>query len=267
MLIGLYLNRLTLSSYRPNTVDLRRRVLTNFERTLDPRGVIDASRFDCEAFLARDLKPGSRRVYRSTLRHFYAWTVEEGFLEIDPAIKVPPIRVPKGTPRPLSDQQLAQALAAADQRTHAWLLLMWLAGLRCCEVSGLRPDDLVRTEGGWLLMLREEKGGTAGVVPAHEAVVAALLDLPTRSGLWWGCTPKHVSQFTAAFLRASGVDATSHQLRHSAATSWLRVSGHDLLTTSKLMRHKSVDTTTIYAALDPTRPTEVVRLVKAPGGS
>lgn len=266
MLIPLYLNRLTISSYRPATIDMRRRVLLNFRAHLAPRTLADATRHDCEAFLARPLAPGSRRVYRSTLRHFYAWAVEEGLLAASPAEKVPPIRVPHGTPRPVSDDQLRQALAAAPPRMRAWLLLMALAGLRCMEVAALAPRDLVETDGGWLLMLRETKGGGAAVVPAHEAVVGALRALPVHAGgTWWSCTAKHVSQHTGKFLRAHGVEATAHQLRHTAATSWLRVSGHDLLTTSRLMRHKSVDTTTVYAELDPTRPAEVVRMVPAAG--
>jgi len=260
-----YLNRLTISSYRPNTVDLRRRVLHNFEAGLVPRTLMGATRHDVEAFLARPLAPGSRRVYRSSLAHFYGWAVEEGLVPTDPTQKVPSIRVAHGTPRPITDDQLRQALSVANPRMRAWLLLMALGGLRCMEVSVLTPGDLVRTGTGWLLMLRETKGGAPAVVPAHEAVVLSLMALPTYSGTWWGCTPKHVSQATGAFLRAAGVDATAHQLRHSAATSWLRASGHDLLTTSQLMRHKSVATTTIYTQLDPTRPAEVVGLVHLAG--
>lgn len=261
LLIESYLSRLTLASYRPATVDLRRRVLVNFAATLAPRELADASRHDCEQFLARPLAPGSRRVYRSTLRHFYGWAVDEGLLGENPAGRIPPIRVRAGTPRPVSEPDLRRALARADTRTRAWLLLMSLAGLRCLEVAALRPRDLVSTDGGWLLMLVETKGGAPAVVPAHPAVVSGLSMLPVSAGMWWSCSSRHVGRVVAGHLRSCGVDATAHQLRHTAATAWLRASDHDLLTTATLMRHRSVQTTQVYAQLDPQRPAQVVSLV------
>lgn len=266
MLIESYLNRLTLSSYRPATVTTRRAVLGNFERAIAPRRLEDVTRHDIERFLARPLAPATRRLYRSSLRHFYQWATEEGLLSSNPAERVPPIRVKHGTPRPVSEDDLRLALSRADVRMRAWLLLMSLAGLRCMETAALRPGDLVRSDAGYLLMLRETKGGAPAVVPAHDQVVQALLSLPVMAGsTWWNVGPRQVSRQVAAHLRGCGVDATAHQLRHTAATAWLRASGHDLLATRDLMRHKSVDTTSVYAELDPVRPAQVVRLVTMAG--
>jgi len=63
------------------------------------------------------------------------------------------------------------------------------------------------------------------------------------------------------YLRSIGVDATAHTLRHYAGTTWYRASGHDLLTTAALLRHKDVSTTQVYARVDDERPTEVVHAV------
>ncbi len=180
-------------------------------------------------------------------------------------MKVPPIRVPRATPRPISDSDLALALSRADARMTSWLLLMALAGLRCLEVAALCPVDLVEVGDGWLLHLRETKGGGTATMPAHPAVVAALAVLPVRNGRWWTCTRGTVSTQTAVFLRSLGVDCTAHQLRHFAGTAWYRTSGHDLLTTARLLRHANVATSQRYAQLDPVRPMEVVRSVTVPG--
>lgn len=269
MLIESYLNRLRLSSFRPNTIDLRRRVLNHFQRFIAPTPLPQAGRDDVEAFLARDISPGTRRAYRSSLRHFYSWCVDEGHLDADPTARVPPIRVTVGTPRPIAEDDLRRALSLADARMRAWLLLMSLAGLRCMEVAGLEPDDLVRTETGWLLMLKVTKGGGSGTVPAHPRLVEVLLALPvfTNGGRrsWWSVSPAAVSRQVGAHLRAAGVDATAHALRHTAATSWLRASGEDLLTVKRLLRHKSVSSTEVYAELAAERPAEVVSLVKTAG--
>lgn len=259
-----YANQLTLSGYRPRTVSERLVVLRAFASSLEPRQLAQAERQDVEAFLARPLAAESRRAYRSHLRAFYSWGVDEGLLADDPTLKVAPIRVPRGQPRPISSDDLALALDQAPGRMRAWLLLMALEGLRCLEVSGLRPRDLTVTPTGTLLFLRECKGGGSATVPAHPAVLEALKQLPVRNGLWWNCNAKTISRQVRDHLHSLGIMATGHQLRHAAGTSWYRASGHDLLTTATLLRHASVDTSQIYAQLDPTRPAEVVNLVSVP---
>ncbi len=72
-----------------------------------------------------------------------------------------------------------------------------------------------------------------------------------------------MSLIVGTHLKSCGVNASAHQLRHFAGTSWYRASGHDLLTTATLLRHANVQTTQRYAQLDPTRPTEVVNAVPA----
>jgi integrase len=125
----------------------------------------------------------------------------------------------------------------------------------------LRPEDLQQVEGGVLLRLREGKGGHVGVVPAHVSILDALAALPIRYGAWWACSASTVSALVGEHLRNCGIPATAHQLRHHAGTAWYRTSGHDLLTTAALMRHASVTSTQIYAALDSTRSAEVVNAV------
>lgn len=266
MLIDAYLNRLRLASFRPTTITTRRSILLNFTRRIDPTVLEQATRLHVEAFLARDdLSPNTRRVYRSSLRHFYGWAVEEGYVQADPTLRVPSIRCPQGVPRPVSEDDLRHALAVADLRMRSWLLLMSLAGLRCMEVAGLRPADLVQTENGFLLMLKVTKGGASATVPAHPRVAEVLLALPVVEGRWWDVAPRTVSRQVGEHLKDAGVAATAHQLRHTAATSWLRASGEDLLTVRRLMRHKSVATTQVYAEIVGERPAEVVSLVRAAG--
>ena len=57
------------------------------------------------------------------------------------------------------------------------------------------------------------------------------------------------------------IEATAHKLRPYAWTAWFKASGQDILTTARPLRHASIQTKQIYAAVDPARPTEVVNLV------
>jgi len=269
MLITCYLNRLRLAGYRPSTITARECCLRAYERSLEVHQatVEGATRLHVEAFLARDLAPESRRAYAGHLRGLYRWAVEEGHLSSDPTDRLPTVRIPRAVPRPIDPDDLRKAVDTASPRMRAWLLLMAMQGFRCIEVAALRPQDVTVTDTGGVLFLRETKGGGTASMPAHTSVIAALELLPQRDGLWWECTRRHVSVEVAVYLRSLGIDATGHQLRHFAGTSWLRASGHDLLTTARLLRHESVKTTQIYAQLSAERPAEVMALTHAPGRS
>lgn len=261
MLIAAHLDHLTLAGYRPRTIAERRKILRHLARFLAPVPIEQATRHQLQAFLARPLAPESRRAYRGHLTGFYEWLCAEGAVAVSPAEGLPTIRVPRAVPRPVPEADVTLALRLAPPRMHAWLLLMALAGLRACEVSGLRPEDLLVLDGNALLFIREGKGGAQSTVPAHTLIVDALAHLPQSGGRWWTCSASQVSREVSLYLTSVGVRATGHQLRHSAATSWYRASGHDLLTTSRLLRHQSVSSTQVYAQIDPTRPAEVVRRV------
>lgn len=249
---------------RPRTIECRSRILRTFQRQLEPTSLLEATRADIETYLGADLALRSRVTYLTHLRCFYRWALDLDLIEHDPTAKIKLPRVPLGVPRPLSQGDLAYAVEHATPTMRAWLLLMALAGLRCIEVSHLRPADIMDAEGIPLLYLRECKGGGTATVPAHTEVLAALNALPIRNGAWWDITAKTISKYVSSYLRSLGIDGTAHQLRHTAGTAWYRESGHDLLTTARLMRHAHASTTQIYSQLDPTRPAEVVRLVKLP---
>ena len=187
--IAQYLNQLTLAGFRPKTISAREGCLRAFAATVQPHQVEHASRRDIEAYLARPLAPESRRAYRAHLRGFFLWCHDEGIIAEDPTVKIPPIRVPRAVPRPISGQALALALDQAGPRMRAWLLLMALGGLRRAEVAYLRPCDLLPMDDGTLLYLRECKGGGSAMVPAHPSILQSLAVLPVRDGLWWEVSP------------------------------------------------------------------------------
>jgi integrase/recombinase XerC len=191
--------------------------------------------------------------------------VEGEYLTSDPTAKVPAIRVPAGVPRPIPEGDLIRAVEQADVRMRAWLLLMALAGLRCVEVAGLRPADLVPGPSGVLLYLPECKGGGTARVPAHPLILRALEQVPIRNEAWWELTAGSLSASVNRYLRSVGVRSTAHSLRHFAGTSWYRASGHDLLATATLLQHVNVNTTQVYARIDDERPTEVVHAVGLAG--
>jgi integrase len=184
--------------------------------------------------------------------------VEDGLLEVDPTARIPAVRVPRGLPRPVTDVELARLVAGADARMRAWLLLMALAGLRCLEVAYLRPSDLIPSDTGTLLYLRECKGGGTATVPAHPTGARGARTGPgPQRAVVVGATAHRVrprSPGTSGPARCRE-RAPAAALRRDRLLPGLR---HDLLTTAPLLRHANVQTSTIYAQPDPVRPPAVV---------
>jgi integrase len=264
-MIQQHLAHATLVGLRPRSLQARAVVLRSFANHIHPKSLASANRRDVESFLSRPLSPASRCTYLGHLRSLYRWAVEAELIAEDPTAKVKVMSAKRGTPHPLSAADLATALENAGPRMRAWLLLMSFAGLRCCEVSKLRPGDLLEgPDGSLLLYLRETKGGTTATVPAHPAVVDALIHLPITDGEWWSVNANGISGQVSRYLHGLGINASAHHLRHTFASSALEVSGYDLLTTSRLMRHANVNNTQIYAAINPARPAEVVNLLPVP---
>ena len=111
-LLDSYRARLVLSGVTTATLVAKMICLTAFARTIAPRDLAEATRSDCETFLtSRPLKPESRRAYRSHLRGFFAWAWEEGMVAEDVTARIPAVRVPRRTPRPMSQPDLDRALA------------------------------------------------------------------------------------------------------------------------------------------------------------
>lgn len=243
------------AGHSPRTIDARRGTIERLARTLDP---MQATRDDLTAWMAAladpegdPLERSSKATYRAHLRAFYAWLVESGRREDDPAAGLPSLKPGRGLPHPLTPAEVERVMAAcSDSRaswTRAYVTLAAFAGLRAHEIAKVRGDDL---RGGELWITG--KGGVTQTVPVVP-VVERLAETMPRAGFWFptNSTSGHVhrcsvsSAVQRAFGRA-GVVAVPHSLRHYYCTQVLRATGGDLRTTQRLARHASPATTAIY---------------------
>lgn len=227
----------------------RRRTVTAWSRWLD-RDVLAPTRDDVLAWLA---EPGwsaqTRQTYLGHVRGFYMWAVSCGLLAEDPTAGVGPIRVPQPLPKPFSDKQLEQAMRELPQPVHAWFVLAAYAGLRCCEIAGLRGEDVDHDTG--TLFIRSGKGSAQAMLPAHPAVLDELAEMPRRGPLWRSAngepvTARQVSIRGFHALARIGVGGSMHRARHSFGTTIYRSTGGDIRVTQELLRHRSPATTARY---------------------
>jgi integrase/recombinase XerD len=177
----------------------------------------------------------------------------------------PLVRVARTLPRILSPGE-ADRLAGAlrTHRDRAMVLAMLLAGLRRCEVLGLRFADV--QVAGRRLVVTEGKGGHHRVVPAADRFFGALGDYLHEERPAGAATdrvfvvlkgPRRGEPLSAEGLdeilagaraRAGLEHATCHELRHTCLTR-LREAGMALEAVQAQAGHRSIESTRVYLHL------------------
>jgi integrase/recombinase XerD len=211
------------------------------------------------------------------LRHFFRWCVESGVLKHDPTQGFKPYRPPRSLPRPLSEEEVQQLLAAPDlatksgRRSRLALELLYGSGLRVSEACNVNWGDLEleRPSGAAVRVLG--KGGRPRLAPLSRAFVDALPKmlgrrrraprtplLQTRSGK--RMTPDAFRNQLAGLAKTAGIPGpiTPHRFRHSFATHLLD-HGADIRVIQELLGHRQLGTTEIYTQVSTTKAGEVYK--------
>jgi integrase/recombinase XerD len=172
-------------------------------------------------------------------------------------------------PKYLPPQEVERLIDSCDQssplgaRDRAILLLIARLGLRAGDVSALKFGDLLWKEG---MLIVSGKSRRQTRLPLPQEVGEALLHYlrrgrPHKVGDYIFITTtapfvpisrQAVGRAVVRALRRTGISAPTqgaHLLRHSAATCMLR-EGVSLPAIGALLRHVSIQTTTVYAKVD-----------------
>jgi integrase/recombinase XerD len=221
---------------------------------------------------AAGLHPKRAKVMTTALRSFLQYARYRGEIKMDLAAAVPTVAnwAMASIPRFLSPDQVELVLAhcnrqtAIGRRDYAILLLLARLGLRGGEVAALTLDD-IDWEAGYISVCG--KGGQRTQLPlpvdAGEAIAAYLkngrpstvnrrLFLRGRAPAVGFRGPVAISSLVMHALRRAGIDSPhkgAHLFRHSLATGMLG-QGASLAEIGELLRHRSPETTTIYAKVD-----------------
>lgn len=221
---------------------------------------------------ARTIQSKRVQLMTTALRSFLRFARYRGDIDKDLAACVPAVAnwTLSTIPRALPPEQVKQVLASIDRKTpvgrrdYAILLILARLGLRAGEIRGLTLEDLDWQQG---LMTVRGKGGRYSQLPLPADVGAAIADYlrhgrPTASSrLVFLRVKAPVGGFKGASgvgslvrhtLARAGIDASrkgTHQFRHALACQMLR-QGASLSEIGELLRHRSPQTTAIYAKVD-----------------
>jgi site-specific recombinase XerD len=230
---------------------------------------------DVTSFLrsrSRVLSPGRAKLLVTALRSFLRYLRHQGEISVDLAGCVLPVAVwslstvpkflPAGTVQRVLDNY--ERDTPDGKRNYAVLLLLARLGLRACEIVSLCLDDIDWDNGRVTIRC---KGGRWAQLPLM-ADVGDAIAVYLRSGRP-SCDCRHVflrhrapirgfgdsitvSTIVRRALIRAGIDSVrkgAHLFRHTLATDLLR-KGASLDEIGEVLRHRSPNTTAVYAKVD-----------------
>lgn len=215
---------------------------------------------------------GRARLLVTALRSFFRFLLQHGAITLDLDAAVPSVAGWRlaGLPRYLSAEHVEGVLAACDRSTtqgrrdYAILVLLARLGVRAREVTRLELDDIDWHAGELVVHGKGTREDRLPLVPeVGEALAEYLrhgrpacgtrrvfvrLRAPIRAIGEHGT----VSTIVCAAMRRAGFDPPvkgAHTLRHSLATRMLG-GGASMAEIAEVLRHRSPQTTEIYAKVD-----------------
>jgi integrase/recombinase XerD len=231
-------------------------------------------------------RPGSAKLLVTALRSLLGYLHVEGVIARPLAPVVPSVAGWRlaGLPRGLGAEQVTALLdscnleTAVGVRDLAILKLLVRLGMRRGEVAALALDDIDWRSGEILV---RGKGSRLGRLPLPVDVGDALADYLRRArpvsaegrAVFVRVKAPHralsaagISQVVIAAGQRAGLGrVNAHRLRHTTATELLR-SGAPLVEIGQLLRHRSQQTTAIYAKVDRERLRALARPWPSSGG-
>jgi integrase/recombinase XerD len=259
-----------------NTVSAYRRDLAKFSVFAQKRKLVleAVTRDDLVDFLAglyrQKLESKSVARHLVSLRNFFRFAQIQGLTPADPSVNLESPKMRRSLPGYLRLEEVERLLAQPDTKTplglrdRAMLEVLYSAGLRVSELTGLRVSDLDSKVGCVRCI---GKGDKERIVPigkkalstvdrylrdARPKLVGKAPGSPTlfinrrgralsRVGVW---------KILSAYGRRAGLRAalTPHMLRHSFATHLLE-RGADLRSVQLMLGHADISTTQIYTHL------------------
>jgi integrase/recombinase XerD len=217
-------------------------------------------------------EPAVAQKCTTALRMFLRFLIAEGkcAVGLDAAIPTPAHWRLASLPRYLQSEEVERLIVSSDQasavgwRDRAILLLLARLGLRAGDIVHLRLSD-IDWKGAWIHVCGKGRRHTRLPLTQEvgDAIVTYLNKGRPRTNtdtLFIRCrapfcafSSSTVSHIVEKALRRAGVRRPSrgaaHLLRHSLATSMLR-QGASLEDIAPVLRHRSIETTQIYAKVD-----------------
>ena len=274
-----YLVQLEADGRSTYTVDQARRYIMLFSRWLRDRAenIAEIGHEDIAAFMvSKDAvlrpdgarkKPSSMNALRSSLRAFFRYVHDAGWVSLNPARLLRRAICGPPTPKGLSEidqRKLLDALrggtTSAEVRDRALFGLMLTTGIRIGSAISVHRED-VDLEGREVRLRRMKRGRDGVVFLSDQAInlieehVARIETGPLFKGQWTGLLSANQARRRLQELCArAGIErrVSPHRLRHAYAVALYERTG-DILLVKEALGHRSIMSTLAYAAYSRSR--------------
>ena len=264
-LIQRFLNYIDVSE---NTMKAYNVGLIQFNEYLKANGIKEPTRetiIEFREYLLETHKPKTVNLYLIAVKNFYSWLEYEGITK-DISKKIKGIKLEqRHLKRGLSQEEIKQVLGVCkDIREELLVKLMITCGLRCNEVVNIEIQDFYKD--GDAIMLKVLGKGRDGLKQDLVRIDNRLFELikeyckqynvtdylftsTSNHNTNGKLTTKTIRYIITNLFKKAELDMemlSTHSTRHTSCELALE-SGLDLREVSEFMRHKSLQTTLIYA--------------------
>jgi len=201
--------------------------------------------------------------FKSVLRQAY----KDGLLQTDLNSKIKPIKMTESQRNYLTMDELNKLIKTpcAFPILKRAVLFSALTGLRFSDISKLTWQEVAGVDGNYSLNFTQRKTGGVESLPISEQAVSLLGEnsgpkVRPFEGLQY---TKENNRHLEKWITAAGITKkiTFHCFRHTFATLQLS-NGTDIYTVSKLLGHRNLTTTQIYAkVIDKSKREAINRIV------
>jgi len=142
-----------------------------------------------------------------------------------------------------------------------------MTGLRLGDIQRLRWGDIKPMGEGWAVSIVQHKTGSPVTVPLNELALSLLPQLPANEDGNVFRLPKRsvvITKYVRSLRDKAGItgkELTYHCSRHTAATLAISA-GAELYSVSKILGHRNLVSTQVYAKVNLDKKIETVNLTK-----
>ena len=198
---------------------------------------------------------------RLTLSSFFKWCYDEGYIDKNPCASIRPIHYDAKPREPLNDIEMETLRrGCVTPRDAAVVETFYCTGCRCSELTGLNISDVDFNTREVKLFGKGKKYRTSYLSARGVLAIQEYLDSRTDNNPALFVQSKKpfarlknggVEWIITCVAKRSGIEEVyPHRIRHTFATDALD-SGMDVTDLQTILGHSSVDTTLIYAKVNP----------------
>ncbi|KWW28191.1 MAG: integrase [bacterium P3] len=228
------------------------------------------------------IKERKGRLADSSLRHFgetinaiFNKALREGRIGYNPLRglnKLERFHVPDRHREYLTPDELKRFLAVetstgTERQVQTAFGFSCMTGLRLGDIRRLRWGDIKPMGGGWAVSIIQHKTGCPVTVPLNEMALSLLPPRPENDDYnvfhlptMLGNITKHIRSIKNK-AGITGKELTYHCSRHTAATLAI-TAGAELYSVSKILGHRNLVSTQVYAKVNLEKKMEAVNLTK-----